>query len=166
MIDMLPTILDLVGLPQPELKQGQSLAPLLLGKAGWKSRPVILDEFEEDADTGKLRGAIEVVDGRWGASLAVNHDPDRRAGLTLSIMSNRRAERKRPVPLLLYDLWNDPYCLKSLHEERPDLVKKYTEFLEAQFEAHQALAQRFSRGEDSPLTPEQLRTLRSLGYIQ
>ena len=77
----------------------------------------------------------------------------------------RRTER-RPVPLLLYDLWNDPYCLKSLHEERPDLVKKYTEFLEAQFEAHQSLAEHFTRSEDSPLTPEQLRTLRSLGYIQ
>ena len=45
-------------------------------------------------------------------------------------------------------------------------MKKYTEFLEAQFEAHQALAQRFTRSEDPPLTPEQLRTLRSLGYIQ
>ncbi len=154
MIDMLPTILDLVDLPQPEVKQGQSLAPLLLGKAGWESRPVILDEFEEDANTGKLRGSIEVVDGRWGASLEVNPDPD------------RPAERKRPVPLLLYDLWNDPYCLKSLHEERPDLVQKYTEFLETQFESHQALAQRFTRGEDSPLTPEQLGTLHSLGYIQ
>ena len=60
----------------------------------------------------------------------------------------------------------DPYCLKSLHEERPDLVQKYTEFLEAQFEAHQALAKQFTRSAGSPLTPEQLRTLRSLGYIQ
>ncbi len=75
-------------------------------------------------------------------------------------------ESQRTVPLLLYDLWNDPYTQHSLHEERPDLVEKYTEFLEAQFEAHQALAQQFTRGEDSPLTPEQLETLRSLGYIQ
>ncbi len=66
----------------------------------------------------------------------------------------------------MYDLWNDPYCLHSLHEERPDLVEKYTEFLEAQWEAHQALAQRFTRAGEIPLTPEQLRTLRSLGYIQ
>lgn len=70
------------------------------------------------------------------------------------------------MALLLYDLWNDPMCLRSLHEERPDLVEKYTKFLEAQFQAHQALAQRFTRGEGSPLTPEQLRTLRSLGYIR
>jgi arylsulfatase A-like enzyme len=150
MIDMLPTILDLADLPMPEVMQGQSLAPLLLGTDGWEPRPIILDEFDEDANTGKLSGRIEVIDGRWGASLEIRQDP----------------EADHWVPLLIYDLWNDPYCLKSLHEQRPDLVEKYTEFLEKQFEAHQALAKHFTRGADSALTPEQLRTLRSLGYIQ
>ncbi len=154
MIDVLPTILDLVGLPMPEVMQGQSLGPLLLGEEGWQPRPVILDEFEFDGETGELRGRIEVIDGRWGASLEINPWPE------------RPPERQRPVPLLLYDLWNDPQCLNSLHEERPDLVEKYTEFLEAQWEAHQALALRFTRSGDVALTPEQLRTLRALGYIQ
>jgi arylsulfatase A-like enzyme len=154
MIDMLPTILDLVDLPMPEVMQGQSLAPLLLGKTGWEPRPVILDEFVVDRDTGEFRGRIEVIDGRWGASLEINPDP------------KKKPEEQRPVPLLLYDLWSDPECLHSLHEKRPDLVKKYTKFLEAQWKAHQALAQHFTRSEDSPLTPEQLRTLRSLGYIR
>jgi arylsulfatase A-like enzyme len=157
MIDMLPTILDLVDLPMPEVMQGQSLEPVLLGKPGWEPRPVIFDEFYEDANTGKFLGSIEVIDGRWGASLEINQDPEN---------DERPPRLRRPVPLLVYDLWNDPYCLESLHDERPDLVKKYTEFLEAQFEAHQSLAQQFTRSEDSPLTPEQLRTLRSLGYIQ
>ncbi len=57
-------------------------------------------------------------------------------------------------------------CLHSVHEDRPDLVEHYTAFLEAQWEAHQALAQQFTPGDESPLTPEQLRTLRSLGYIR
>jgi hypothetical protein len=56
--------------------------------------------------------------------------------------------------------------LHSIHEERPDLVEKYTTFLEAQWEAHQALAKHFSRKENVVLTPEQLETLRSLGYIR
>ncbi len=68
--------------------------------------------------------------------------------------------------MLLYDLWNDPFCMTPLNDERPGLVEKYTKFLKAQWEAHQALSQQFTRSEDSPLTPEQLRTLRSLGYIQ
>jgi arylsulfatase A-like enzyme len=154
MIDMLPTILDLVDLPMPEVMQGQSLAPLLLGEPGWDPRPVILDEFEVDLDTGEFRGRIEVIDGRWGASLQINPDP------------KNKPEQQRPVPLLLYDLWNDPECLHSLHEKQPDLVEKYTKFLEAQWKAHQALAQHFTRSEESPLTREQLETLRSLGYIR
>ncbi len=55
----------------------------------------------------------------------------------------------------------------SLRElSAPDLVEKYTQFLEAQWEAHQALAQRFTKSTELPLTPEQIETLRSLGYVQ
>jgi arylsulfatase A-like enzyme len=154
MIDVLPTVLDLVGLPMPEVLQGQSLAPLLLGEEGWEPRPVILDQLEVDHQTGEFSGLIEVIDGRWGASLQINPDPE------------EELEQQRPVPLLLYDLWNDPVAVHSLHEERPDLVDKYTAFLEAQWEAHQALAQRFTRSGEVALTPEQLQTLRALGYIQ
>ncbi len=161
MIDVLPTLLDLVGLPPAEIAQGQSLAPLLRGEDGWEPRPVILDEFEVDRETGELRGVIEVVDGRWGASLEINPWPPDEDE------DEDEAARRRPVPLLLYDLWNDPFCVTSVHEERPDLVEKYTEFLEAQWEAHRSLAQFFTPSpEEVALTPEQLQTLRSLGYIR
>jgi arylsulfatase A-like enzyme len=153
MIDVLPTVLDLVGLPQPEAKQGRSLAPLLLGTGNVEARPVIFDEFELDSRTGELQGTIEVVDGRWGASLWIGPEAE-------------EEDSRRPMPLLLFDLWNDPWCLKPVNDEHPDLVAKYTEFLEAQWEAHQALAQHFTPGDDVELTPEQLETLRSLGYIQ
>jgi arylsulfatase len=164
MIDVLPTVLDLVGLPAPEIVQGQSLAPLLLGVDGWEPEPVILDEFEfwDDDESGKLSGVLEVVDGRWGASLEIN---DGLYWIT-RLGAGPPEWPPRPVPLLVYDLWNDPYCLHSLHEERPDLVEKYTIFLEAQWAAHQALAQYFTQAETVPLTPEQLEALRSLGYIQ
>ncbi len=157
MIDMLPTILDLAGLPMPEVMQGQSLAPLLRGEEGFQPRPVIFDEFNVDWDTGELRGSIELIDGRWGASLEINPSPED---------EEQPAEARRAAPLLLYDLWNDPYCLNSLHAEHPDLVEKYTALLEAQWGAHQALAQQFTQGGEIPLTPEQLRALRALGYIQ
>ncbi len=162
MIDVLPTILDLLDLPMPEIMMGQSLAPLMMGTDGWEPRPVILDEFGLDTETDELRGKLEVVDGRWGASLEINPEPPDEDEED----DPEAAKRKRPVPLLLYDLWNDPYCLHSLHEEHPDLVEKYTAFLEKQWAAHQALAQRFTPGEQVVLTPEQLQTLRSLGYIQ
>jgi arylsulfatase A-like enzyme len=160
MIDVLPTMLDLVGLPMPEVMQGQSLAPLVLGTGDVEPRPVILDMFRVDQDDGELRGTLEVIDGRWGASLQFNPRPPDEDD------DEEEVSERRPVPLLLYDLWNDPWALWSVHEERPDLVEKYTTFLEAQFDAHQALAQLFTSSESVALTPEQLETLGALGYIQ
>ena len=103
-------------------------------------------------------GNIEVIDGRWGASLRI----DRRA----ESENIRSFWKPRPVPLFLYDLWNDPDCLNSLHEEKPDLVKKYTIFLQDQWKNNQELAKNFKRSKEIPITAEQLRTLRSLGYIK
>ncbi|NIP93843.1 MAG: sulfatase-like hydrolase/transferase, partial [Akkermansiaceae bacterium] len=43
LIDVLPTVLDLAGLPSAQVAQGRSLAPLLLGEVSeeeWPSRPV------------------------------------------------------------------------------------------------------------------------------
>jgi arylsulfatase A-like enzyme len=153
MIDMLPTILDFAGLPMPEIMQGQSLVPRLLGREGWQPRPVIFDQFRVDMSTGELRGTIDVIDGRWGASLEINPDPE-------------QSERSRPTPLLLFDVRNDPMALHPLNDERPDLVEKYAKFLEAQWEAQQTLAKLFSRSGKVPLTPDQLEILRSLGYIR
>jgi len=160
MIDVLPTILDLVDLPIPDAIMGQSLAPLLLGTKGWEPRPVIFDEFWIDRDSSELRGTLEVVDGRWGASLEINPKPPK------DDEEEETVKWRRPVPLLLYDLWNDYYCLNSIHEKRPDLVKKYTAFLEDRWKTHQALAKAFSRLNRVPLNAKQLETLRSLGYIR
>ncbi len=160
MIDVLPTVLDLVGLPPPTAMQGQSLAPLLLGAGDFDPRPVLFDQFELDGATGELQGVVEVVDGRWGASLWIGPELDDPEEWGWGITD------RRPMPLLLYDLWNDPWCLSPVNEQHPDLVEKYTAFLEAQWEAHQALAQLFTPSESVALTPEQLETLRALGYIQ
>jgi len=160
MIDVLPTIHDLVGLPMPEVMQGQSLAPLLLGEEGWEPRPVIFDEFYADETTGELSGHIEMIDGRWGASLEINPEPpDEEEG-------EEDGWWRRPVPLLLYDVWNDPLALTLVNDAHPELVTKYTDLLQEQWEAHRLLAQRFTPGSTVELTPEQLETLRTLGYIQ
>ena len=97
MIDVLPTLLDLLELPPAEIAQGQSLAPLMLGRDGWEPRPVILDEFYVDSDTGELDGLIEVIDGRWGASLEIGSYLYGKDGEV-------PPEARRPAPLLLYDL--------------------------------------------------------------
>jgi arylsulfatase A-like enzyme len=160
MLDVLPTLLDLLDLPAADVAMGQSLAPLLLGTEGWEPRPVILDEFWLDQEEDVLRGRLEVIDGRWGASLELNPWPPDEDE------DEEDAQWRRPVPLLLYDLWTDPYALNSIHEEHPDLVEHYTAFLEEQWEAHQALAEYFTQTEEVVLNPQQIETLRSLGYVQ
>lgn len=147
LIDLLPTILELAGQPVPGHAQGQSLAPLLLGRPGWEPRPVILDEFTVDPNTRRLQGSIEIVDGRWGASLAIGSD-----------------EGEGP-DLLLYDVWSDPFCRRSVHAERPDVAKRYREILERRLREHRALAKKFTRSGEGALGAEQLRTLKALGYI-
>lgn len=157
LIDLFPTITDLADLPGPSPTQGQSFAPLLLGKRGWTQRPVIIDEFNAWGDTGEWHGKIEVIDGRWGASLKVGKSPWE---------AKLKPEELRPARLLLYDLWNDPRCVRSLHVEQPELVTKYTKFLEEKYKEHRALAKKFERAADVSLNAEQLETLRTLGYIR
>jgi arylsulfatase A-like enzyme len=157
LIDLLPTVLELAGLPGADSAEGRSFAPLILGRGGWEERPVFLDEFLVRPDTGEVYGTIDVIDGRWGASLRIGSAPgDERA----------RPDDRRPAPLLLYDLWNDPQCARSLHRGRPEMVRRYGELLAKTFEEHRALAKRFTRLPDLPLDPERIETLRTLGYIK
>jgi arylsulfatase A len=153
MIDVLPTVLELAGLPPPQTLQGKSLAPLLLGRAGWQPRPVIFDEFERDPRTTELRGQIATIDGRWGAALWIGAQP-------------QDTIRRWPTPLLLFDVWNDPLALTPVNDAHPALVTKYTALLEKQWEAHRLLATRFTPGAKVELTPAQLEALRALGYIR
>jgi arylsulfatase A-like enzyme len=172
MLDVLPTLLDLTGLQQPDLKQGQSLAPLLLGQvaeADWESRPVIVEVLEADVATGQLMGNTEMIDGRWGASLCV-----RPPGATFVIGRNGVGDAlygcvraMRPERFLLFDLWEDPLLQRPINAERPDLVEKYTALLEAQLEANAAMRTLVGAGgERVTLTPAQLEMLPTLGYIR
>jgi arylsulfatase A-like enzyme len=153
MIDVLPTLLELVGLPEAEVLQGQSLVPLLMGQPGWQSRPVIFEHTQADAQTGESEGLIEVIDGRWGASLHIGGE------LSWSFFA-------RPSRFLLYDVSEDPLALHPINEQYPDVSARYEEFLTRQFEAHQLLARRFTPGGDVELTAAELERLRTLGYIR
>jgi arylsulfatase A-like enzyme len=172
MIDVLPTILDLVDLPQPEVLQGQSLAPLLI-TGEQELRPVVFDEFRVENDTGAMIGNLDIVDGRWGASLEIGPpvegaDPDR--GRHAVPIGGRWGAVHPYFPeaprLLLYDLESDPFARAAVNDEHPDLVAKYQAQLLDLWQAHQALAGRFKDAGEIILSPEQLRQLRALGYIQ
>jgi hypothetical protein len=136
MIDVMPTILELCGLPAAEVAQGRSLVPLLRGEA-LEPRPVILDEFRVDEPTGAYVGNLDVVDGKWGASLEIGPVPDGAdptrgrhdvpAGGRWGSVHPFTPELPR---LLLYDLENDRFATKDVNDAHPDLVAKYQSLLE------------------------------------
>ncbi len=175
MIDVLPTLLDLAGLPRPEVLQGRSLAPLLLGRVSEEEAglpPVVLDEFRVD-ERGELVGNLEMIDGRWGASLEIGPHPGGMAAEKgrHAVPAGGRWGAVHPYfpaapRLLLYDLWNDPFAERAVNARHPRLVERYRRLLLRQWRAHLALAGRFRQAGEVPLTPEQLQQLRSLGYIQ
>jgi len=172
LVDLLPTILELVDLPAQDPSQGRSLAPALFGKE-LEPRVVVLDEFRVDEASGELVGNIELIDGRWGASLEIGPlptgaDPTRGRH---AVPAGGRWGAVHPwfpdVPrLLLYDLEKDPFAARAVNDEHPELVARYRAQLTELWRLHQALATRFGEAADTPLTPDVLRDLRALGYVK
>jgi len=175
MIDVLPTILDLAGLPAPEVAQGRSLAPILRG-GSLDPRPVILDEFRVDEATGQMIGNIEMIDGRWGASLEVGPAPGSAPDVVAAngrhaIPAGGRWGAVHPYfpeasRMLLYDLWNDPFAARAVNDEHKDLVEHYERALVEQWHAHRALSQKLGEAGDQALDPKMVRQLQTLGYTR
>ncbi|MFT5460648.1 MAG: arylsulfatase A-like enzyme, partial [Myxococcota bacterium] len=173
LIDLAPTLVDFAGLPPATLRQGQSWRPLLTGEGEWEDRPIVLDQFQGHTASGELVGHLEMIDGRWAASLEVmpaSLESDyRAAGESLRTAGGWRAARPhRPSTpsLLLYDYDADPLCTTNVNAAHPELVAEFTERLEQQWQAHRLLADQFAAAGEPVLTDEQLEGLRLLGYVE
>lgn len=181
MIDVLPTILDLAGLPAPDVLQGRSLAPVLRG-GSLEPRPVVLDEFRVDEASGQMIGNIEMIDGRWGASLEIGPAAETKDEDEGS--KDKVAERGRHAypaggrwgavhpffpdasRILLYDLWNDPFAARAVNDAHPAEVDHYRQALLEQWHVHRALSQRFAEAGDQALDPAMVKQLQALGYTR
>jgi arylsulfatase A-like enzyme len=108
-VDVLPTLLELVGGSVPENIDGRSLLDSLRG-----------DSQPSGSGTGAARGrsvAAEThgsIEMRGGATLMLR---DRRYKLTSSSVSGVKETA-------LYDLREDPGETNSIHESRPDIVDR------------------------------------------
>ena len=145
LIDVMPTILDLIGVPAPEEQHGVSLAPLL-------ARPGAPDRgraaFSQYDDT-QIR---TVLSDRWKLVLnPAGESPECVPGAP-----------DFPYPIEeveLYDLSTDPGETRNLALERPELVR----------ELRRAVRERFAglvdRSEDQDIPEELRRELEALGYV-
>ncbi len=135
--DIMPTILDLAGLRQPETVQGASLAPILLGE----ERPVSRTAYAETYHT--------LYSYNWHEMQAVR-SPD--------------WKYVRAPEIELYDLRDDPGELDNLAAERPEVVKEMESELSG-LEASLSEGRHVLRASPAAPDREMTRKMATLGYI-
>jgi arylsulfatase A-like enzyme/Flp pilus assembly protein TadD len=135
-VDLLPTILALVGVPPPENVQGRSLVPLIAGQDVQWDRPVYSESLYALLHYG------------WAPLRAIRTD-------RLKLIDAPRAE--------LYDLAKDPGELSNLHDREPDRAEALTAALD---DLRHRIESGEQPGSAKPDIDEQtLAKLRSLGYV-
>jgi len=135
LVDVAPTILDVLGLPVSDLPAaGRSLLPVLEGEAG-ESPAVYLESWVARLDYGwsELTG---IRDARW-----------------------KYIRAPRPE---LYDLEADPLELADLAAAEPERVREYAGKLEA---LESSISSAEPTAEQSELDPQVRSVLESLGYL-
>ena len=146
-LDMMPTLLELTGLPLPTQVQGQSLVPLLSGAGGWKRRPAISERHRPTWDREPKPGDTE--------SYSIVHEGYR-------LVHNFT----RPEGWLEYELFDhveDPLNLNDIAADHPEIVADLTKKLELWklwAEAHQL----DGAGGGAELSAEEQAELEALGY--
>ncbi len=164
-IDLMPTLLALSHLEVPDSVQGQSLLPLVSAaargmegpalreeavKLGWEPRPAIA----EKARTSE--GSISPPPHHT-ESLAIVLDG-------WKLIYNPYREEGHPE-FELFNRSEDPLDQRNLAESHPEIVQTLKEKLDAWKEMAEA-AQLPDVEDVEGLDPEELKRLRSLGYIQ
>jgi arylsulfatase A-like enzyme len=165
-IDLMPTLLDLSGLPAPEGAQGQSLVPLIAAArnrpreaganseesasvSGWKKQPAITEKARTEHSGGPPPRETEsysvVLDG-W----KLIHNANRTAGMPEFELFNRA---------------DDPFDSKNVAAEHPDIVERLKGELDNWHKMVDAAKLPETVSEEN-LSPQELERLRSLGYIK
>ena len=144
-VDLMPTILELMGVPKPLSVESNSLVPVLVGRAE-RTRDLAIASptlYNAGARTTGLL-AIEgpdpsvrssITDGEW--LLICGARPDKSAGLTSTAAVDSRVRQvtdiQGEIHPELYHLAEDPGCLKNLISDKPSVAaslhQAYVDFL-------------------------------------
>jgi len=158
--DLMPTLLDLYGVPQPYPLTGRSLRPLLAaeGNGGDGAASTLREALEQRyvfasnhnfRSTGVIEHAV-LAEGRW------------------KLMYKRRVGTGRDRGhgrFLLFDLANDAVEKENIIDEQQELARRLIGRL---LERRRAQAPFGGDSQEEPIemSPEQLEQLRSLGYVE
>jgi arylsulfatase A-like enzyme len=137
-VDILPTVLELVGLPIPSGIPGRSLVPELRGE------PAKLDPLRDGGALGELDNNYTRMDS-WRTE-------------------RYRLVIPAEGPEQLFDLANDPHELSDVAAQHPEVVQELKAALLAAKTRGQERAQLFGTSGKAVLTPSLTQGLEALGY--
>jgi arylsulfatase A-like enzyme len=157
LIDVMPTLLEVSGLPVPGEAQGQSLRPLLAAgngrggvaaNGGWKRRPLVSEKNPfGPQEFPAASQSYAIVEGNWKLIHNVVRPPEK-------------------PEFELFDFYKDEHDQKDLAAENPEVVSRLGKMLEG----WKRMATQAQLKSDSEVTKgmsaEQLERLRSLGYVK
>ena len=157
LIDVMPTVVDLSGLPLPPGMQGRSLAPLVAaGDAG-------------GAAGRTRRGAPPAISER-PVPEALENDPLVTENYAITIggwkLVHNRARKAQAPEFELYDLRKDPREQSNVAAQNPEVVARLAKALDGWHKMALAARLKPDGKATQDMSAEQLERLRSLGYIR
>jgi arylsulfatase A-like enzyme len=167
LVDVLPTILDLLGLPPSPMAQGQSLAPLILDQGGVEMRSYhfsiasVRNGYQTNGVRSDTHRLVFDVDQRWvPIDVIVEH-----AARLWVPEDNYNVYRYRHIERELYDLVNDPKELRNLANLDPAIQARLEDVLWKWIESayHEGRNRAIVRAE---IPPEVEEALQALGYVE
>jgi choline-sulfatase len=153
LIDVMPTVLDLLGLRIPQIVEGQSLAPLARGRPFQRRSPVMTSRFAHPGaqPDGPIRenrtDTFALIDAKWKL---IYRDKAAKAGLN-------RVE--------LYDRVADRAERRNVAAQHPREVERMMTEVGNWINAQNKVRMVLGHGAKSTLDRQTIEQLRSLGYL-
>jgi arylsulfatase A-like enzyme len=153
LVDVMPTVLDLLQVKSPELIQGQSLVPLALGRPFRRNGPVMTSRYAHPG--AKPSGFVPenrtdtfaLLDADWKL---IYRDKAKQAGLNELELYDRRADRTDS---------------KNVAAQNPAQVRRMSAEINRWIEAQNKIKPLLGTKGKTVLDPATIEQLRSLGYI-
>jgi arylsulfatase A-like enzyme len=153
LIDIMPTVLELVDVKPPPGIHGQSIVALLRGQQFTRTAPVMASK-------------LALPKAKEGGGVPENlTDTYARIDVDWKFIYRPQAARARLHPVELYERRQDPGDRNDLAGQRPDVAEKFksqvTEWLDVQKQVRKQLGP----GGANKIDAQTLERLRSLGYV-